>query len=105
MIDFFSFYTASLLWNVGNGEDIVPRTYHAATARRLRSLPRSLARSLAPSLAPWASVLPCLLIVCERARDPYQQQRGGSRIDLSILRDGSKKNLGIIALERSVFFL
>jgi hypothetical protein len=42
MIDFFTFTTVSLLWNVGNGEDIVPRTYRAATARRLRSLPCSL---------------------------------------------------------------
>jgi hypothetical protein len=44
MIDFFTFYTASLLWNVGNGEDIVPRSDCAATAR---------------SLTPWASFLAC----------------------------------------------
>jgi hypothetical protein len=86
MIDFFTFYTASLLWNVGNGEDIVLRGDCA------------VAHSL--------GFLPCLLIVCGRARDPHDHQRDGSRIDLSIRRDGSKQNFwGIIALERSVFFL
>jgi hypothetical protein len=44
--------------------------------------------------------------VCGRARDPHHHQRDLSRIDLSIRRDGSKQFfLGIIALERSVFFL
>lgn len=73
--------------------------------RRLRGdcavfLARSLARSL-PGLPSFLACSSCADALAIR----ISKQGDGSRVHLSICRDGSKQFLGILALERSIFFL